>query len=85
MGLVPADDLRDFTNCEFPAGLILQPVSYAEFTGSSVAYVAQRKLCIKQWLQSGSLLLFVTYNSKALDCALEMDEVKQMISTLKPK
>ena len=38
---------------------------------------------LKRWLHSGPLLLYVTYNSNAEDCLLEMDEVNRMITTLK--
>ena len=82
--IVPTDDLRDFTKGEFPDGVTLLPVRYGKFLGSGVDYVADGQFWLKRWLHSGPLLLFVTYNSKAQDCALEANEVNQMISTLKP-
>ncbi len=84
-GLVPADDLRDFIREEVFDESTLQNVRYGEFTGSGTEYVAHGDFWLKRWLCSGPLLLYITYNSNARNRTLEIDDVNQMISTLKPK
>jgi len=78
------DELREFTKDEFPEELTLQPVSCGKFIGQGVEYIADGNVWLKRWLHSGPLLLYVTYNSNAQHRALEMDDVNQMVATLKP-
>jgi hypothetical protein len=82
-GKVPVDDLRDFTKDEYPEGVTLQPASCGTFIGSGIEYVADCKFWLKRWLHSGPLLLYVSYNSNVQHRAVEMDEVNQMIATLR--
>jgi len=82
---VPPDDVRDFIKDEGFDASTLQHVSFGEFAGLGVEYVADGKFWLKRWLYSGPLLLYVTYNSSATDRALELDDVSQMITTLKPR
>jgi hypothetical protein len=84
-GLVKADDRRDFISEGACDESSLQHMRCGEFTGSGVEYVADDDFWLKRWLYSGSLLLYITYNSNSKNWALEIDDVNQMISSLKPK
>jgi hypothetical protein len=84
-GRVPEDDLLDFTKGEFPDNLTLQSVTCGEFVGLGIEYVTDGKFWLQRWLHNGPLLLYVTYNSDAQDSPLEMDDVNQMLATLKPR
>jgi hypothetical protein len=83
--IVPPDDVRDFIKDEGFDASTLQHVSFGEFDGLCVEYMADGKFWLKRWLYSGPLLLYVTYNSSATDRALEVDDVSQMITTLKTR
>ena len=82
-GIVPVDDVCDFIRDELPDEVIFQQMSCGEFIGSGLEYVDDGKFWLKRWLRSGPVLLYVTYNSSAEDCSLEMDDVNRMITTLK--
>jgi hypothetical protein len=82
-GIVPVDDVRDLIRDELPDEAILQQVICGEFIGSGLEYVEEGKFRLKRWLRSGPVLLYVTYNSNAEDCSLEMDDVNRVITTLK--
>ena len=84
-GVVPEDDLRDFIKDGVLDEGTLQHVRCGDFTGSGVEYVLDGDFWLKRWLHNGPLLLYVTYNSNAKDRALEIDDVSQMINTLKPR
>lgn len=84
-GLVPPSDLHDFIKDRVLDEATLQHVNCGDFAGSGVEYVLHGDFWLKRWLRSGPLLLYVTYNSNAKDRALEIDDVNQMITTLKPK
>ena len=82
-GIVPEDDVSDFTRNELPDEAILQQVSCGEFIGSGLEYADDGKFWLKRLLRRGPVLLYVSYNSSAEDWPLEMDDVNRMITTLK--
>ena len=83
-GIVPKDDVDDFTKGEFPEETALQTVSCGAFAGVGVSYVVDGQFWLKRWVHQGPLLLYVTYNSDAGDQEAEMQAVNQMLATLKP-
>ena len=81
--MVPMDDVRDFIRGELHDEETLQRLCCGEFIGLGIDYVDDGKFWLKRWLHRGPLLLYVTYNSNAGDCSLEIDDVNRMIATLK--
>jgi len=51
-----------------------------------VAKVGKRRpngdFWLKRWLHNGPFLVYVTYNSDAEDCGLEIPDVNRMLATL---
>ena len=82
-GTVPAGDLDDFTEGEFPDGATLEPVTCGVLSGVGVDYVADGNFWLKRWLHKGTLLVYATYNCDAADRDYELPDVNRMLATLK--
>ena len=82
---VTDEDLNDFAEVEFVAGIIPQDISCGDFRGIAISYVGGDRFWRKLWLRSGSLLLYVTYNCAAEDQAIEVESVNGMLRPLKSR
>jgi hypothetical protein len=82
-GTIPAGDLHDFTEGEFPDDSTLEPVTCGAMSGVGVDYVADGNFWLKRWLHNGPLLVYATYNCEAADRAAELANVNPMLATLK--
>jgi len=80
---IPAGDLSDFTEREFPEDAILEAVTCGAMSGVGVDYVADGNFWLKRWLHNGPLLVYATYNCDAADRALELSDVNRTLATLK--
>jgi|SRR5882724_3218478 len=79
------DDLYEFSNGDYPEGLLPQFVRCGEFVGIGLEYSADNNFWLIRWLRNESLLLYVTYNSDPRDFTLEIDDVNRMLDTLRPE
>ena len=82
---VPDEDLYDFAEDELVDGALPQNVSYGDFRGIACSYVADERFWRKLWLRLGSLLLYVTYNCRAEDQAVEVESVNRMLNSLQSR
>lgn len=81
---VPANDLSDFMDGEFPDDTLIESVTQGQFAGVGVEYVLEEKFWRKRWLTNGQLLVYVTYNCDLANRSIETSTVDQMLETLKP-
>ena len=83
--IVTDEDLLDFAEDDLVEGENSQSVSFGEFVGLETSYFANEGFSRKLWLQSGSLLLFITYNCAAEERTVETEDVNLILKSLSLK
>ena len=82
---VSEKDLSEFSEGDYPEGVIVLEHKFGAFRGLHVSFPENGTYWRKWWLRKDSLLLFVTYNCSVENQNREYAAVDQMVAALKPK